>query len=127
MGEQIIGVRFVELPAEDGSFVWDQETLLVELDRFLHEVRSDAEADQLGRALATVLFTDIVGSTTTAADLGGLAVVIGARVGALAVSDEVLVSSTQDLTAGSGLVFEDAGEHQLKGLQDVWRLYRVIG
>ena len=31
-----------------------------------------------------------------------------------------------DLTAGSGLVFEDAGEHELKGVPDTWRLYRVI-
>jgi len=29
--------------------------------------------------------------------------------------------------AGSGLVFEDAGEHELKGVPDRWRLYRVIG
>jgi hypothetical protein len=47
----------------------------------------------------------------------GLAVHIGARVGALARAGEVLVSSTvKDLTAGSGLVFEDAGEHELKGV-----------
>ena len=39
---------------------------------------------------------------------------------------EVLVSSTvKDLTAGSGLVFEDAGEHELKGVPERWRLYRV--
>jgi hypothetical protein len=39
----------------------------------------------------------------------------------------VLVSSTvKDLTAGSGLVFEDAGEHELKGVPDGWRLYRVL-
>jgi class 3 adenylate cyclase len=45
---------------------------------------------------------------------------------ALAGPSEVLVSSTvRDLTAGSGLVFEDAGEHELKGVPDLWRLYRV--
>ena len=32
-----------------------------------------------------------------------------------------------DLVAGSGLVFEDAGEHELKGVPDRWRLYRVVG
>jgi len=59
---------------------------------------------------------------------GGLAVVIGARIGALAAASEVLASSTvKDLTAGSGLVFEDAGEHDLKGVPDRWHLYRVVG
>jgi hypothetical protein len=37
------------------------------------------------------------------------------------------VSSTvKDLTAGSGLQFEDAGEHELKGVPDRWHLYRVL-
>jgi class 3 adenylate cyclase len=57
----------------------------------------------------------------------GLAVHIGARVGALAHAGEVLVSSTvKDLTAGSGLQFEDAGEYELKGVPDQWHLYRVL-
>ncbi len=60
-------------------------------------------------------------------DVAGLAVAIGARVGAMARPSEVLVSQTvKDLTAGSGLVFEDAGEHELKGVPDRWRLYRVM-
>jgi pimeloyl-ACP methyl ester carboxylesterase/class 3 adenylate cyclase len=58
--------------------------------------------------------------------VGGLAVVIGARVGAGAGPSEVLVSQTvKDLVAGSGLAFEDAGEHELKGVPDRWHLYRV--
>jgi pimeloyl-ACP methyl ester carboxylesterase/class 3 adenylate cyclase len=58
--------------------------------------------------------------------VGGMAVVIGARVGASAGPSEVLVSQTvKDLVAGSGLVFEDAGERELKGVPDRWRLYRV--
>jgi class 3 adenylate cyclase len=61
------------------------------------------------------------------ADVGGIAVHIGARVGALAGPSEVWVSSTvKDLTAGSGLVFEDAGEHELKGVPDRWHLYKVV-
>ena len=61
-------------------------------------------------------------------DVRGIAVHIGARVGALAGPSEVLVSSTvKDLVAGSGLAFEDAGEHDLKGVPDPWHLYRVIG
>jgi len=59
--------------------------------------------------------------------VGGLGVVIGARVGALAGPSEVLVSQTvKDLTAGSGLVFAEAGEHELKGVPDRWRLFRLV-
>jgi class 3 adenylate cyclase len=60
--------------------------------------------------------------------VGGLAVNIGARVAALAGPSEILVSQTvKDLTAGSGLSYEEAGEHELKGVPDRWRLYRVVG
>jgi class 3 adenylate cyclase len=59
---------------------------------------------------------------------GGVGVVIGARVGALAGPSEIMVSQTvRDLVAGSGLVFEDAGEHELKGVPDRWHLYRAVG
>jgi class 3 adenylate cyclase len=59
--------------------------------------------------------------------VGGMAVVIGARIGARGGPSEVLASSTvKDLTAGSGLVFEDRGEHELKGVPDRWRVYRVV-
>jgi class 3 adenylate cyclase len=45
----------------------------------------------------------------------------------LAGASEVLVSRTvKDLVAGSGFAFTDAGEHQLKGVPDRWRLYRVL-
>ena len=38
----------------------------------------------------------------------------------------MLVSSTvKDLTAGSGLVFEDRGTHTLKGVPDEWHVYAV--
>jgi class 3 adenylate cyclase len=61
-------------------------------------------------------------------NVGGIAVNIGARIGAKAGASEVLVSQTvRDLVAGSGLSFEDAGEHQLKGVPDTWHLYRVVG
>ena len=44
------------------------------------------------------------------ADVGGIAVHIGARVGALAGPSEVLVTSTvKDLVAGSGLAFDRSG------------------
>jgi class 3 adenylate cyclase len=58
---------------------------------------------------------------------GGIAVNIAARVSALAGSSEVLVSQTvKDLVAGSGLVFEDAGEHELKGVPGRWRVFSVV-
>jgi len=203
VAERIADARFVELPGED-SFPWagDQEPLLAEIASFVTGARITRETD---RVLATVLFTDIVGSTEKAAELGdarwkallaahderakaeidrfrgryvnstgdgllatfdgparavrcaqaigetvkplgieiragchtgelelegnevrGIAVHIGARVGSVAGPGEILVSSTvRDLVAGSGLVFEDAGEHELKGVPDRWRLYRL--
>jgi class 3 adenylate cyclase len=58
---------------------------------------------------------------------GGMAVVIGARVGGRAGPSEVLATRTvKDLTIGSGLVFEDAGESELKGVPDRWQLFRVV-
>jgi class 3 adenylate cyclase len=60
-------------------------------------------------------------------DITGLAVAIASRVATLAAPSEILVSSTvKDLVAGSGLTFEDAGEHELKGVPDRWHLYRVV-
>jgi class 3 adenylate cyclase len=56
---------------------------------------------------------------TIAGKTGGMAVVIESGVGAKAHESEVLASQTvKDLTIGSGLVFEDAGEHELKGVPD---------
>jgi class 3 adenylate cyclase/dienelactone hydrolase len=58
--------------------------------------------------------------------VGGIAVHTGARVAALAGPGEVLVSSTvRDLVAGSGIDFEERGEHELKGVGS-WRLYSVV-
>jgi class 3 adenylate cyclase len=61
-------------------------------------------------------------------DVGGMAVNIGARVGALAGPGEVLVSSTvRELVVGSGIEFEERGSHRLKGAPDEWRLFAVVG
>jgi class 3 adenylate cyclase len=58
--------------------------------------------------------------------VSGLTVSIGARVAAQADPSEVLGSQTvRDLVAGSDLAFDEAGEHELKGVPDRWRLYRV--
>jgi class 3 adenylate cyclase len=204
LASRIPGARFVELRGTD-SPPWgnDQDALLDAVEEFLTGAKHVPETD---RVLATVLFTDIVGSTEIAAhvgdtawketlathderaraeierhrgtyvhstgdgllatfdgparavrcaqaiggavrsfgfeirsgchtgeielagdDVSGIAVHIGARIAALAGPSEVLVSSTvKDLVAGSGLSFEDAGEHELKGIPDRWRLYRVV-
>jgi class 3 adenylate cyclase len=206
LADHIAGARFVELPGADFMpHLGEQEQLFAELERFLADVvegKTDVEAD---RVLATVLFTDIVGSSEKAASLGdrawrellerhhavvrhqlarfrgvevdtagdgffasfdgparaircacaiveavpelglevragvhtgecelangkvaGIAVHTGARVASLAQADEVLVSSTvKDLVAGSEIVFEDRGAHELKGIPGEWRLYAV--
>ena len=205
MADRIHGARFISFPGVDHLFwVGNQDDLLDETERFVAEV-GGAEAD-LDRVLATVMFTDIVGSTAKAAELGdrgwgdlverhhgavraligrfrgteidtagdgffatfdgpargvrcaqaisgavrdfgieiragvhtgevetvvgkigGFAVNVGARISAIAAPSEVLVSQTvKDLVSGSGLVFEDVGEHELKGVPDRWRLYRVV-
>ncbi len=204
MAAKMPDARLVELPGDDGiPWIGDADAVLREILTFLGEKVRHAFDD---RRLATVLFTDIVGSTQRAAMLGdagwaellgehhrrgreelrrfegveidtagdgflatfdgparavrcaqaigervrdigieiragvhvgeielvgddirGIAVHIGARVAALAGPGEVLVSSTvKDLVAGSGLTFEDAGEHELRGVPDRWRLYRVM-
>jgi class 3 adenylate cyclase/pimeloyl-ACP methyl ester carboxylesterase len=204
MAEQIRGARFRSFPGDDHYiFLGNQDQLLDEIEAFVAGVRGQ-EAD-LDRMLATVMFTDIVDSTATAAELGdkgwrdlverhhglvramlgrfrgtevdtagdgffatfdgpargvrcaqaiceavsdlgiavragvhtgevesiagkvgGIAVNIGARIASLARPSEVLVSHTvEGLVSGSGLVFEDAGEHALKGVPGAWHLYRL--
>jgi len=201
---RIPGARFVEFPGADHSW-WTEgrDTIVDEIEELVTGVRPAPEPD---RVLATVLFTDIVGSTQRASEIGdhrwrelmaahdaavrrelerfrgrevdtagdgffatfdgparavrcataigdaagalglevragvhtgeceldgekvrGIAVHTGARVAALAGSSEVLVSSTvKDLVAGSGLEFEDRGQHELKGVPGEWRLYAVV-
>jgi len=59
-------------------------------------------------------------------DIGGVAVHIGARVGALAAAREVLVSRTVvDLVSGSSMEFADRGTHTLKGVPGSWQLFAV--
>jgi class 3 adenylate cyclase len=53
---------------------------------------------------------------------------MGARAAALAEPGEVLVTSTvRDVVVGSGIAFEERGEHELKGVPDTWALYAVTG
>ena len=68
LADRIPGAKYVELPGVDHlPFVGDTEGLLNEIEEFLTGMRPIGEPD---RVLATVLFTDIVGSTTRAAELG---------------------------------------------------------
>jgi class 3 adenylate cyclase len=204
LSEHIAGAKLVELPGEDNlMLVGDTDAVVGEIEEFLTGTRHPPDSN---RVLATVLFTDIVGSTERATTLGdrrwrdlldshdravrrqlerfggrevnttgdgfvatfdgpgraigcasaisdvvnalevdvrtglhtgeiemrgddvaGIAVHIAQRVSALAQPGEVLVSRTvTDLVAGSGIEFEDRGEHELKGVPGAWRLYAVI-
>ncbi len=61
-------------------------------------------------------------------DIAGMAVHIAARVEALANPGEVLASRTVvDLIVGSGIEFEDRGEHELKGVPGSWKVFAVKG
>jgi class 3 adenylate cyclase len=68
LGEHIPGAKYVELPGQE-LFWWagDSDEVVDEIEEFLTGVRPAIEPD---RVLATVLFTDIVGSTARAAELG---------------------------------------------------------
>jgi class 3 adenylate cyclase/pimeloyl-ACP methyl ester carboxylesterase len=81
----------------------------------------DVARSQLGLEVRSGLHTgeiELIGD-----DVGGIAVHIGARVGAAAGPGEVLVSGTiKDLVVGSGIAFEDRGERELRGVPGSWRL-----
>jgi class 3 adenylate cyclase len=203
--EHIPGATYVELPGDDHlPWIGDSDRIVEEIRSFLNGLWESGgwEAPEPDRVLATVLFTDIVGATAKAAEIGdrawrdlvvnhhalvrrqlarfrgreldtagdgffasfdgparavrcaceivkgvgelglevragvhtgeceliegkvtGIAVHTGARIAAAAEGGEVLVSSTvKDLVAGSGLAFEERGEHSLKGIGE-WRLF----
>jgi pimeloyl-ACP methyl ester carboxylesterase len=204
VASKIPGAKFVELPGEDHWLAaGDTDAIADEIEEFLTGSRPLPEPD---RVLATVLFTDIVGSTERAVALGdrrwrdllaahdtavrrelalfrgreidtagdgffatfdgparavrcalssraaarelgleiragihtgeceldgpkvrGIAVHTGARIAALAGPGDVLVSQTvKDLVAGSGLIFDDRGARELKGLPGEWRIYAAL-
>jgi class 3 adenylate cyclase len=205
IASRIPGARFVELEGEDHLPMIDPDQILEEIEEFHTGARPAPLSD---RVLATVLFTDLVGSTERAEALGdapwssllashneavrrelarfsgeeidtagdgflaafdgparaircalairdalrplglavragvhageverpagdkprGIAVHVGARVMSLAGAGEVLVSSTtRDLVAGSGLEFDDRGEHELKGIEGRRRVFAAAG
>jgi class 3 adenylate cyclase/esterase/lipase len=203
LATHIPGAKYVELDGKD-HWPWfgDTDAVIEEIEEFVTGIRHAPRTD---RVLATVMFTDIVGSTQHLARLGdrrwkelldqydtavlrqverfrgrvvkqtgdgslatfdgparavqcahalrnaaraigieiraglhvgecelrghdvsGLAVHIASRVQDDAPPGEILVSRTvTDLVAGSGIEFEDRGEHALKGVPGTWKLYAV--
>jgi pimeloyl-ACP methyl ester carboxylesterase/class 3 adenylate cyclase len=68
LAKHIPGARYVEVPGSDYfPFLGNSDVFLDEIERFVNGLMSTPEADRL---LATVLFTDIVGSTKRASELG---------------------------------------------------------
>jgi class 3 adenylate cyclase len=104
----------------DGTFsLFDGPTHAV---RCADEIRKGAE--ELGISVRAGVHTGEL--ERTGRDFTGLSVHIGARVGAMAMPNEVLVSRTvRDLVAGSGLAFVERGEHTLKGVPGSWHLYAL--
>ncbi len=81
-------------------------------------------AQDLGLAIRAGVHTGEV--EPIAGDVRGIAVHTAARIMGAAGSGEILVSATvMDLLDGSGLNFEDAGIHELKGLHGARQLYRL--
>lgn len=102
--------------------------VLAQFDGPERAVRSAAAirdaAEGLGLAIRAGVHTGEV--ETIAGDVRGIAVHMAARIMAVAGSGEILVSATvMELLEGSGPTFEDAGIHELKGLQGARQLYRV--
>lgn len=102
----------------DGTLaVFDGPARAVECARTLSEA-----VHSLGLDIRAGLHTGEI--ETRGDDVAGVAVHIAARLSALARGGEVLVSRTvTDLVVGSGIAFEDRGEHELKGVPGRWNLY----
>jgi len=155
LAELIPGVGKIDVPGEDYLFfVGDTGPMLDAIEEFLtgalpaHRadrvlatvlytdiVRSTEQLTRLGdRRWKELLLTHDIRAGLHSGeielrgdDVAGMAVHIGARVSALAGAGEVLVSRTvTDLVAGSGIEFEDRGEHELKGVPGTWHLYSVF-
>ena len=88
-----------------------------------------AVADAVGNLEIQIRAGVHVGEIETRGDdVAGVTVHIASRVAALAGPDHVLVTSTvRDLSAGSGLGFDDAGDHELKGIPGSWHLFQIVG
>ncbi|MGI9190022.1 MAG: adenylate/guanylate cyclase domain-containing protein [Longimicrobiaceae bacterium] len=82
--------------------------------------------DKLGLEITAGIHTGAI--EDDGEDIGGIAVHVAARVHALAGPGETLVShTTEALETGSGFDFEDRGEHELKGVPGIWRVFALRG
>lgn len=102
--------------------------VLAEFDGAERAVRGAAAIREAARGLGLEIRAGVhTGEVQmTGDDVRGIAVHNTARIMAVAGSGEILVSATvMDLVDGSGLVFEDAGVHELKGLNGTRQLYRL--
>jgi class 3 adenylate cyclase/predicted alpha/beta hydrolase len=72
LAQKILGAQLVELPGRDHGWWVDSRQLVAEIEPFLRGIwdRGEWDAVESDRVLATVLFTDIVGSTAKLAELG---------------------------------------------------------
>jgi hypothetical protein len=125
LAEHIPGAIYLEVPGRDYfPFIGDSEAVLSAIKQFV--LNTAVVAQDTDRVLATLLFTDIVGSTSKAAELGDRAVATAARIMAEAGAGEVYLSGTvRDLTAGSGIDLHEAGMFTLRGVPGEWRLFAV--
>jgi class 3 adenylate cyclase len=72
IADRIVGAEFLDLPGKDHAYFVDPQQITREVERFLRDIweRGEWDVAEADRVLATVLFTDIVGSTETAVQLG---------------------------------------------------------
>ena len=88
--------------------------------------RAHAAVGEIGLSIRAGLHTGEI-ELRADDDVAGMGVHIAARVAGLASAGETIVSRTvKDLVVGSGFVFDDAGEHTLKGVEDTWHCYRLM-
>ncbi|MFL5726964.1 MAG: adenylate/guanylate cyclase domain-containing protein [Chloroflexota bacterium] len=102
---------------------------LIVFDGATNAVRCGAEMVRAARAVGVQIRVGVHTGEVEFIDdnARGVAVHAAARVLAIAGPDEVLVSdTTRDLVEGSGLAFDDAGRHALKGLSGERQLYRLV-
>jgi class 3 adenylate cyclase len=111
-----VGGRLVKFTGDGLMATFDGPARAVQCIRALGE-----RLDEYGLPIRAGVHTgevEVIGD-----DIGGIAVHIAARISALAGTGEIFTSSTvRDLVAGSGLEFDDRGEHELKGVPGTWRV-----
>jgi class 3 adenylate cyclase len=112
--------RLVKTTGDGVIGLFDSSERAVRCAAHLHEA-----AQRLGLSLRAGVHTGEI--EIVPGDVRGLAVHYASRVLALAGAGEVWVSSTTyELLAGSSLRFDDRGEHELKGISGMRRLYALV-